>query len=276
MGPLLERMLTALALWCLVLNTRETEACIVVEMDALVAFNVSIKDPHERLSSWKGENCCNWSGVRCSKKTGHVVQLDLGKYNLEGEINPSLAGLTNLVYLNLSQSNFSGVNIPEFMGSFKMLRYLDLSHAGFSGAVPLQLGNLSRLTYLDLSSSSFPVITVDSFHWVSKLTFLRYLDLSWLDLTASMDWLQAVNMLPLLEVIHLNDAYLPVTNLNCLPQVNFTTLKVLDLKNNNLSSSLPNWIWNLSSISELDLSSCGLYDRIPGELGKLHHLSFLH
>jgi len=76
-------------------------------------------------------------------------------------------------------------------------------------------------------------------------------------------------MLPLLEVIRLNDAYLPVTNLNCLPQVKFTTLKVLDLKSNNLSSSLPNWLWNLSSISELDLSSCGLYGRIPEELGKL-------
>ncbi|KAG2585453.1 hypothetical protein PVAP13_6KG385900 [Panicum virgatum] len=120
------------------------------------------------------------------------------------------------------------------------------------------------------------MITADNFHWVSKLTSLRYLDLSWLYLAASLDWLQAVNMLPLLQVLHLNDASLPATNLNSLPQVNFTTLKILDLKSNtNLNSSLPSWIWNLSSLSELDLSSCGLSGVIPDELGKLTSLKFV-
>ncbi|RCV32101.1 hypothetical protein SETIT_6G230900v2 [Setaria italica] len=271
---LVQKVLTALALWCLITNTREIAACITEERDALVAFNTSLNDPDGRLSSWRGDNCCNWSGVRCSKKTGHVVQLDLGEYTLQGEINPSLAGLTNLVYLNLSQNDFGGVSIPEFIGSFTMLRYLDLSGAHFAGPVPPQLGNLSRLQYLDLSGSH--MVTVDNFHWVSKLTSLRYLDLSWLYLAASLDWLQAVNMLPLLQVLLLNDASLPATNLNCFPQVNFTTLKILDLKSNtNLNSSFPSWIWNLSSLSELDLSSCGLSGEIPDELGKLTSLKSL-
>ncbi|CAL5013860.1 unnamed protein product [Urochloa decumbens] len=273
MGLLLEKVLTALALWCLVINTREIAACIAAERDALVAFNTSITDPHGRLRSWQGKNCCNWSGVRCSKKTGHVTQLDLGEFALQGEINPSLAGLTNLVHLNLSRGDFGGVSIPGFIGSFKILRYLDLSGAGFGGPIPPQLGNLSRLQYLDLSSSH--LITMDNFHWVSKLTSLRYLDLSWLYLATSMDWLQAVNMLPSLQVLHLNDASLPSTNLNSIPQVNFTILKQLDLKSNNLNSSLPSWIWNLSSLSDLDLSSCGLTGEIPNELGKLTSLKFV-
>ena len=145
MKVLPEKVLTALALWCLVITTRETTACISAERDALVSFNASIKAPNGRLSSWQGENCCNWSGVRCSKKTGHVVQLDLGGYALEGEINPSLAGLTYLVYLNLSKSDFGGMNIPEFIGSFNMLRYLDLSGANFGGPIPPQLSDLTRL-----------------------------------------------------------------------------------------------------------------------------------
>jgi Leucine-rich repeat (LRR) protein len=269
--PEKELLLTVLVLWCLVINTRATTACISAERDVLVSFNASIKDPNGRLSSWQGENCCNWNGVRCSK-TGHVVQLDLGGYALEGEINPSLAGLTYLVCLNLSKSDFGGMNIPEFIGSFNMLRYLDLSGASFGGTIPPQLGNLTRLRYLDLSDSH---ITVSNFHWVSKLTSLRYLNLSWLYLAASSDWLQAMNMLPKLEVIHLNDACLPVTNLNYLPHINFTTLKILNLNSNNLSSSLPNWLWNLSSVSELDLSGCGLYGEIPDELRKLTSLKFL-
>lgn len=268
-------LLMALALLCLTINFREIAACISTERDALVAFNTSIKDPDGRLHSWHGENCCSWSGVSCSKKTGHVIKLDLGEYTLNGQINPSLSGLTRLVYLNLSQSDFGGVPIPEFIGCFKMLRYLDLSHAGFGGTVPPQLGNLSRLSFLDLSSSGSHVITADDFQWVSKLTSLRYLDLSWLYLAASVDWLQAVNMLHLLEVLRLNDASLPATDLNSVSQINFTALKVIDLKNNELNSSLPDWIWNLSSLSDLDLSSCELSGRIPDELGKLAALQFI-
>lgn len=223
-------LLTTLALWCLVItnNTRGTAAaCIAVERDALAAFNASITDPGGRLRSWQGENCCSWGGVSCSKKTGHVIKLDLGGYSLKGEISPSLAGLTRLVHLNLSHGDFGAVPIPEFIGSFKMLRYLDLSHAGFGGMAPPQLGNLSRLSYLDLGSSGFPAITVDNFHWVSKLTSLRYLDLSWSYLAASVDWLQAVNMLPSLQVLCLNDASLPPTDLTSLSHVNFTSLKLL-------------------------------------------------
>ncbi|KAM0855543.1 hypothetical protein ACQ4PT_049703 [Festuca glaucescens] len=275
MGGKMHGLFTAFALWCLVINIREVSACIGTERDALAAFNATIGDPDGRLHSWQGEDCCNWSGVSCSKKTSHVVKLDLCEYSLKGEINPSLAGLTRLVHLNMSHGDFGGVPIPEFISSFKMLRYLDLSHAGFGGTAPQQLGNLSRLSYLDLGSFGGPAITVDSFHWVSKLTFLRYLDLSWLYLAASSDWLQALNTLPLLEVLGLNDASLPATDLNSVSHVNFTALKLLHLQSNNLNSSLPNWIWKLTSLSEKDMTSCGLSGMIPDELGKLTSLKLM-
>ncbi|XP_044981112.1 receptor-like protein EIX1 [Hordeum vulgare subsp. vulgare] len=271
-------LLITLALWCLVItnNTRGTAAaCIAVERDALATFNASITDPGGRLHSWQGENCCSWGGVSCSKKTGHFVKLDLGAYSLKGEISPSLATLNRLVHLNLSHSDFDGVPIPEFVGSFKMLRYLDPSHAGFGGTAPAQLGNLSRLVYLDVGSFGGPGITADNFHWVYKLTSLRYLDLSWSYLAASVDWLQAVNMLPSLQVLHLNDASLPATDLTSLSQVNFTSLKLLNLKSNDLNSSMPNWIDKLSGLSELDMTSCGLSGMIPDDLGKLTSLKFI-
>ncbi|VAH96035.1 unnamed protein product [Triticum turgidum subsp. durum] len=256
-------LLTSLALWCLVINIKGSAACISGERDVLAAFNATISDPDRRLSSWQGENCCNWGGISCSKKTGHVVKLDLGGHSLKGEISPSLVGLTRLVHL------------PEFIGSFKMLKYLDLSHAGFGGTAPPQLGNLSRLSYLDLGSFGGPGIIVDNFHWVSKLNSLRYLDLSWSYLAASVDWLQAVNMLPSLQVLRLNDASLPATDLTSLCQVNFTSLKLLNLKNNDLNSSMPNWIVKLSALSELDMTSCGLSGMIPDELGRLTSLTFI-
>uniref|UniRef100_A0A0E0L7K1 non-specific serine/threonine protein kinase n=1 Tax=Oryza punctata TaxID=4537 RepID=A0A0E0L7K1_ORYPU len=214
-------------------------------------------------------------GVACrSKRTGHVISLDLGQYALSfrGEINSSLAALTHLRYLNLSGNNFGGVAIPDFIGSFSKLRYLDLSHAGFSGLFPPQLGNLSMLNHLALTSST---IRMDNFHWVSRLSALRYLDLGWLYLVACSDWLQAISSLPLLQVLRLNDAFLPATSLNSVSYVNFTALTVLDLSNNELNSTLPSWIWSLRSLSYLDLSSCQLSGSIADKIGNLSSLSFL-
>ncbi|CAL9769058.1 unnamed protein product, partial [Musa acuminata subsp. burmannicoides] len=43
------------------------------------------------------------------------------------------------------------IRIPEFIGSFKKLRYLNLSSTYFMGGIPARLGNLSSLYVLDLS-----------------------------------------------------------------------------------------------------------------------------
>ncbi|GJN29704.1 hypothetical protein PR202_gb17955 [Eleusine coracana subsp. coracana] len=116
---------------------------------------------------------------------------------------------------------------------------------------------------------------MDSFLWVSHLSFLSYLDLGWFDLSASLDWLQVTSKLSSLEVLRLNDAYLPATNLNSVSSVNFTALTELDLGSNELNSSLPNWIENLRSLSYLDLSSCQLTGSVPDIIGNLTSLQLL-
>ncbi|RLN11899.1 hypothetical protein C2845_PM09G02180 [Panicum miliaceum] len=248
--------------------------CIPEERDALLAFRDGVADPRGELRSWRGQDCCKWSGVACSRKTLHVIKLDVSQYGLKGEINSSLAALTRLAHLNLSHNDFGWAAIPEFVGAFKELRYLDLSHAKFGGNIPPQLGNLSTLKLLDLPFN-FPRLRMDSFLWVSRLTSLTYLDLGWVYLAASSDWLQALSKLPLLQVLHLNDAFLPATNLNSISHVNFTALTVLDLKNNELNSCLPNWIWRMHSLSYLDLSSCQLSGSVPDKIGNLTSLKLL-
>jgi hypothetical protein len=256
----------------------QASSCIPEERDALLAFKAGVTDPGDKLRSWQGQDCCNWNGVACSNKTLHVIKLDVGQYGLkgEGEINSSLAALTRLAYLDLSDNNFDGLAIPEFVGSFKKLRYLDLSHANFGGKVPPQLGNLSTLEHLDLNSfSSSSTIWLDSFLWVSGLMSLTYLDLGWVSLAASSDWLQALSKLSFLEVLHLNDAFLPATDFDSVSHVNFTALTVLDLKSNEMNSSMLNWIWRLHSLSYLDLSSCQLSGSVPSKIGNLTSLKYL-
>lgn len=273
-------LLTALVLCYFTISNivGQASSCIPEERDALLAFKAGVADPGDKLRSWQHQDCCNWNGVACSNKTLHVIRLDVSQYGLkgEGEINSSLAALTRLAYLDLSDNNFGGLAIPEFVGSFKKLRYLDLSRAYFGGKVPPQLGNLSTLEHIDLNSfGSSPTIRLDSFLWVSRLTLLTYLDLGWVYLATSSDWLQALSKLPSLKVLHLNDAFLPATDLNSVSHVNFTDLTVLNLTNNELNSCLPNWIWGLNSLSYLDLSGCQLSGLIPYKIENLTSLELL-
>ncbi|RWW40240.1 hypothetical protein BHE74_00054365 [Ensete ventricosum] len=136
--------------------------CKENEKAALLKLKQGLIDPSGRLSSWAGDDdCCRWRGVRCSNRTGHVVQLRLRNpspspddddddFFLAGEISPSLLELKRLSYLDLSRNRFDGASIPGFIGSLTSLRYLNLSDAWFGGTIPHQLGNLSRLQYLDL------------------------------------------------------------------------------------------------------------------------------
>uniref|UniRef100_A0A8I6X8K5 Leucine-rich repeat-containing N-terminal plant-type domain-containing protein n=1 Tax=Hordeum vulgare subsp. vulgare TaxID=112509 RepID=A0A8I6X8K5_HORVV len=81
--------------------------CINGERDALLSFKAGLLDPAGGLSSWHGEDCCQWDGVRCSSRTGHVIKLNLRntyapeyyKYSLSlsrDEMSPSLAALQQL------------------------------------------------------------------------------------------------------------------------------------------------------------------------------------
>ncbi|XWS69229.1 hypothetical protein CRYUN_Cryun04dG0161500 [Craigia yunnanensis] len=175
-------------------------SCIESERKALLEFRKGLKDPSGWLSSWVGEDCCNWTGVSCSNTTGNVVKLDLKSYDvfssvglseavnnrscLGDTLNPSLLNLTYLSYLDMSENNFQGIPIPEFIGSLKNLRYLDLSGASFNGKVPPSLGNLSNLEYLDLSVYLYPLrLLASDLHWLSGLSSLQYLDFSNMNLS---------------------------------------------------------------------------------------------
>ncbi|KAA8532492.1 hypothetical protein F0562_032525 [Nyssa sinensis] len=271
-------------------------SCIKSELKALVKFKQNLIDKSNRLSSWVGEDCCTWNGVGCSKRTGHVVKLDLrnptslhlnrlistfyfddANYSrtcLGGEINPSILNLKHLLYVDLSMNNFSKIKIPEFFGSLQSLRYLNLSSAGFGGKVPHHLGNLSNLQYLDLSRiENFNALTVDNLWWASTLSSLKYLDLGGVNLGEATDWLHAINMLP--SLLELNLVGCQLDTIPPLSTVNFTSLASLDLQWNYINSTIPLWLSNISGLVQLRLDSNSFHGPIPDALGKLTSLKVL-
>ncbi|KAH7854870.1 hypothetical protein Vadar_018590 [Vaccinium darrowii] len=260
--------------------------CFENEREALHKFKQDLKDPSNRLSSWDTvEDCCRWAGVVCDNLTGHVHEIHLqNPYNefdvLGGKVNPSLLDLKHLQYLDLSNNDFEGTPIPSFIGSIATLRYLNLSWAGFGGTVPPQLGNLTAIRYLDLrgyyGGDSGPL--GGNLQWLSGLVSLRHLDMSGVNLSKALDWLQVTSDLPSLVELHLSDCELEyVVSPSSTNKINFTSLDILDLASNyHLGPSIPGWILSLNHLVSLDLSSCFFSSSIPSGLQNMTSLRVLH
>ncbi|KAK6230542.1 hypothetical protein QUC31_002060 [Theobroma cacao] len=279
------------AVFCLLLQGETTTAndaimCKESERQALLDFKQSLqvvdRAGFEGLSSWDGKDCCAWMGVLCNSLTGYVEMLQLSGYFwlVAGTISPSLLKLQHLSVLDLSQNDFNGTLIPDFIGSLKNLTHLDLSLANFRGPIPSQLGNLSKLEILSLGGDFVnpKLVSVGNLEWLSHLTSLKYLDLSFTNLSKASDWSQVVNQLPFLGSLTMKDCDLPSAFSSFLSLVNSSTsLTDLDLSGNYLTSSaIYPWLFNVSSNLEfLDLSRNHLKGPIPESFGNMVNVVYL-
>ncbi|KAJ9678926.1 hypothetical protein PVL29_020971 [Vitis rotundifolia] len=267
--------------------------CIERERQALLHFKRGLVDDYGLLASWGDEhdtiNCCNWRGVQCSNQSGHVIMLHLqaprSEYaykhlSLRGEISPSLLELDHLTHLDLSCNDLEGRHIPPFLGSLSRMQYLNLSHAYFALTVPTQLGNLSNLLSLDLSGSYYD-LNSGNLEWLSRLSSLRHLDPSFVNLSEAIHWSQAINKLPSLIHLELHYCHLPPIPPLTSPSLSHVNSSIplvfLDLSRNYLTSSIYQCLLNFSTtLLHLDLSLCHLNDSIlEYAFGNMNSLEYL-
>ncbi|GKV31129.1 hypothetical protein SLEP1_g39864 [Rubroshorea leprosula] len=153
--------------------------CIEREREALLKLKLCFHDPSHMLSSWKGNDYCEW----------------------RGEVVSTLLKLKYLEHLDLSGNYFNKSLILHSFGLMKQLRYLNLSNAHFRGRIPGELGNLTRLCVLDLADYYGGALKVDDdIQWISHLSFLQQLVMSGVYLRlASLNLFKVLGMPPSLS-----------------------------------------------------------------------------
>ncbi|KAG6537823.1 probable LRR receptor-like serine/threonine-protein kinase At3g47570 [Zingiber officinale] len=242
---------------------------------ALSCFKSLISDdPHGALTSWDDRSLhfCRWRGVTCSSNNNQgrqprVVALDLQSLNLAGSLSPSIANLTALRHLSLSDNRLGGV-IPEY-NSLMHLRHVNLSSNLLTGTIPSSLfQNCSNLQNFSLSSNNI--------YGKIPANISRCSELQFLSLASNMlrgDIPRSLGSLSRLHSLFLNNNRLTGA---IPPEIgNLSSLTRLHLNVNQLSGTIPASIGNLSSLVVLRLDQNNLTGTIPSSIGSLVSLAFL-
>ncbi|KAM3220867.1 putative LRR receptor-like serine/threonine-protein kinase [Capsicum annuum] len=262
--------------------------CYEGEGAALMSFKSLLTDLSNRLSSWQGENCCSWKGIKCSS-SGHVVVVNLrNPHPIEVMINinkevvsnskntsdfalKGLEGLRRLRYLvligvDLSKASES-VHLAKPISSLSNLMSLHLSSCNISGRIPIgQFLNLINLASLDMSSN---VLTYPIPDLLSNLTTLSVLDFSRNDLNGYIPYL------PQLEELSVASNPAITIDLVSMFAVPWSKLTLLDICFTRVGGTIPPSLSNSTSLTSFRADGCSIQGSIPSSITTLKKLSVL-
>ena len=203
----------------------------------------------------------DWYGVY-TDASGRLVELDLLRNNLTGQIPPELGNLASLEWLSLARNDLTGP-IPPELGSLTSLERLSLSENDLRGPIPPELGRLTSLRWLYLSDNDLAGPIPPE---LVNLSNLRTLRLNSNDLTGPIP--PELGRLTSLGQLYLsgNDLMGPIP-----PELgNLTSMRGLDLASNNLTGALPPELSGISTLLELSLgNNSGLSGPLPVRLTDL-------
>ncbi|RDY02691.1 Polygalacturonase inhibitor, partial [Mucuna pruriens] len=173
-----------------------SERCNPQDKKVLLQFKKDLNNPYF-LASWNPEeDCCTWYCVECDDKTNRIINLFLissfpdtnlsGQIpasvgdlpylqfltfhklpNLVGPIQPTIAKLTKLRQLMITNTGISGP-VPAFLAQLKNLELIKLSFNSLSGTIPSSLSQLPNLGSLQLDRNKLTGPIPDSFGSFNK------------------------------------------------------------------------------------------------------------
>ncbi|KAF3786961.1 Receptor-like protein 12 [Nymphaea thermarum] len=177
-----------------------------------------------------------------------LTTLKLDNNLLTGPIPLALLNLPSLKTVDLSNNNLTG-SISQFTNASSLLETLDLSNNSLIGEIPSSISSLSQLKVIVLSFNKFSG-TVD----ISL--FMGMKNLSKLVLSENRLTVADGSPRPRDEVARLTTLQLSSCNIQKFPEsLRYqTNLTILDLGNNNITGSIPSWLWGVRNLQHLNLS----------------------
>uniref|UniRef100_A0A7N2MKU5 Leucine-rich repeat-containing N-terminal plant-type domain-containing protein n=1 Tax=Quercus lobata TaxID=97700 RepID=A0A7N2MKU5_QUELO len=235
----------------------------------------------------------------------YLTFLDLSSNDFNQSHIPKFIGsLNHLKHLDLSWANFSGP-IPHQLENLSHLQYLNLGGNDLKIIENLKwLSHMSTIEYLDLSATNLSVVANDWLEVVSHLPNLKTLSLWLCDLPPlsqsslpRFNYSKSFAPLETLDLHHnqfvhipksfgdictLRELYLSSNNfngqlielMNNLSGCAKNSLEVLDLSENHITGSLPNFSI-FPSLKNLNLSKNELNGTLPKSIGNLYNLKLL-
>jgi Leucine-rich repeat (LRR) protein len=245
----------------------------------------------------------------------NIKTLDLSRNAFEGRLPSSIGNMSGMEKLDVSFNNFSGVVPKELVADCSKLQVLKLSRNNFHGDLFSTQFNLTRLQLLDFSDNQFsgtlskkllkfaPVFLDGSNNhlsgkipsWICNNTIietlilrynffrghfqcessrLEFLDLSHNFLSGSLPSWSGVDFL---KHIHFQgnmfSGSIPKAFINAL--INGSNIVTLDIRENNLSGSIPSILGAVSTLRVLLLNGNSFGGLIPAQLCRLIQVSIM-
>ncbi|KAK3421487.1 hypothetical protein EUGRSUZ_G02131 [Eucalyptus grandis] len=248
-------------------------SCFGTEREALLKFRQGLIDHSKRLSSWTSKDCCEWKGVECSKKTGHVFKLDLRNPCLETDIYGDIIGSDQSSLADC----YVGPKFPLWLQTQRNISYLRMANARISDELPNWLSDiLLNVEHIDLTNNTLkgPISRMD----LNKMPLLGLLGLADNNLSGSIpNSLWAMENLYLLDLAR-NQLSGTIPSLSPISRMDGNKMPRLIyfyLQDNNLSGSIPNSLCAMENLIQLDLSKNQLSGRLPLCLKKLKALEMI-
>ncbi|KAG5233636.1 receptor protein [Salix suchowensis] len=213
--------------------------------------------------------------------------LHLGMNNLQGTMPSTFSEDNSLQYLNLGGNELEGKISPSIINCTK-LEVLDLGINKIEDTFPYFLEALSELQILVLKSNKLQGFVNGSAAYDSAFSKLRIFDISDNNFSGPLPT-GYFNSLEAMMALDQNMIYMGVTyysGYDYSMQITWkgveiafekiqSTIRVLDLSDNNFTGEIPKVIGNLKALQQLNLSHNSLIGHIQSSLGNLTNLESL-
>lgn len=229
-----------------------------------------------RNNSSPSAGVCSWFGVKCgpalcsTNSSCRVVSLALSRNNLVGILPSNIGRLTALETLDLSLNRLEG-SLPASLGDMAFLMLLNLDFNRLEGSLPPSLGKLKQLQTLNLASNRLSGNLRNLGHF-GVFPVLNKVILSGNRFSGGIPtWL--ANMSHNLQTLALGSNRLVGPIPDFIWQL--SSLVELDLNDNLLNGSIPSSFSNMSALRDLSLSQNSISGTIPSNIGSLTNLTTL-